>query len=212
MFFVFLVSILPGYFFFHPSFNNTGVKVGDIALVMYEALLRKNAFDRNDLNYHGGRLFSGNSEYEADTKFVALYDASSLNLTRKIIEKDTLKNLFGYMAGNHLNLIIDSVCPGLNDATRSALHEFCQDIVTNEIIIDDKRDIQERKYKIGTKILYHQSNENDPEEDTSKDIEALFVGMGYTDDTISIIVEGNIVVVNIDDVHPIESVTEYVMV
>ena len=201
-----------GILFFHPSFNNTGVKVGDIAQILYEALLRKNAFDRNDLNYHGGRLFSGNSEYEADTKFVALFDASSLNLTRKIIEKDTLKNLFDYMAGNHLNLIIDSVCPGINDATRLALSEFCQDIVNNEIIIDEKRDIQERKYKIGTKLLYHQPNENDPDEESSKDIEALFAGVGYTDDTISIIVEGNIVVVNIDDVYSIEGVTEYVMV
>lgn len=201
-----------GILFFHPSFNNTGVKVGDIAQILYEALLRKNAFDRNDLNYYGGRLFSGNGEYEADTRFVALYDASSLNLTRKIIEKDTLKNLFNYMAGNHLNLIVDSVCPGINDATRFALHEFCQDIVDNEIIIDDKKDIQDRRYKIGTKLLYHQPNENNPEEETSKDIEALFVGVGYTDDTISIIVEGNVVVVNIDDLYPIEGVTEYVMV
>lgn len=201
-----------GILFFHPSFNNTGVKVGDIAQIMYEALLRKNAFDRNDLNYDGGRLFSGNSEYEADTKFVALYDVSSLNLTRKIIEKDTLKNLFGYMSGNHLNLIVDSVCPGINDATRSALHEFCQDIVNNEIIIDNKRDVQERKYKIGTKLLYHQPNEKDPEAETSNDIEALFVGVGYTDDTICIIVEGGVVVVNIDDVYPIEGITEYVMV
>ena len=116
------------------------------------------------------------------------------------------------MSGNHLNLIVDSVCPGINDATRSALHEFCQDIVNNEIIIDEERDIQERKYKIGTKLLYHQPNENDPEEETSKDIEARFAGVGYTDDTISISIEGNIVAVNIDDVYPIEGVTEYVMV
>ena len=201
-----------GILFFHPSFNKHGVNTGDIAQVLFEALLRRNAFDRNDLNYGGGRLFSGNSEFEADTKFVALYDASSLNLTRKIIEKDTLKNLFNYMTGNHLNLIVDSVCPDINDATRSALHEFCQDIVNNEIIVDDKRDMQERKYKIGTKLLYHQPNENDPDEESSKDIEALFAGVGYTDDTISLIIEGNIVAVNIDDVYPIEGVTEYVMV
>jgi len=201
-----------GILFFHPSFNNNGVKVGDIAQILYEALLRKNAFDRNDLNYYGGRLFSGNNEYKADTKFVALYDVSSLNLSRKIIEKNTLMNLFGFMSGNHLNLIAESVCPNINDNTRSALHDFCQDIVNNEIIIDDKREIQECKYKIGTKLLYHQPNENNPEEDKTEDIEAIFVGVGYTEDTISIIVEGNVVVVNIDDVHPIEGVTEYVMV
>ena len=120
-------------------------------------------------------------------------------------------NLFGFMSGNHLNLIAESVCPNINDNTRSALHDFCQDIVNNEIIIDDKREIQECKYKIGNKLLYHQPNENNPEEDKTEDIEAIFVGVGYTEDTISIIVEGNVVVVNIDDVHPIEGVTEYVM-
>lgn len=208
-------SYTTGTLFFHPSFNRSGVNCGFIAQVLFEALLRRNAFDRNDLNYYGGRLFTGNNEYATDTKFVALYDVADLNLTQSIVETSKLKDLFEYLSEDHLKLIIESIRPDMNDATRAALNEFCIDMVNHEIVVDDEvKEYKDFKLKDGTTVLYRQHSEDDPEnEDIVKEIQAIFVGIGTEKNTINLFVKDKLVYgIDINDVLPIEGLTEYVEV
>ena len=189
---------------------------GLIAQVLFEALLRRNAFDRNDLNYYGGRLFTGNNEYKADTKFVALYDVSDLNLTRSIVETRKLYDLFEFLSEDHLKLIIQSICPeDMNDATRMALIEFCSDMVNHEIVVNDEvKEYKDFIFKDGTIVLYRQHSEDDPKnEDIVKEIQAIFVGIGAEKNTINLFVKDKLVYgIDINDVLPIEGLTEYVEV
>ena len=202
-----------GVLFFHPAFNNKGVKTGDIAQILFEALLRRNAFDRNDLNYIGGKLFTGNSEYLADTKFVALYDASPLNLSQRIAEKDKLKDLFGYLGDeNHIDIIARSVCPGLNQETKDALKTFCDEFKNNDIVEDERNDVQEKFFKQGTLVYYHQPNADNPADETTTEMRAMFVGRGNDDNLINLWIndKGHLFNVDLNDISPIEGVTEYV--
>ena len=201
-----------GVLFFHPAFNNMEVKTSDIAQILFEALLRRNAFDRNDLNYIGGKLFTGNSEYPADTKFVALYDASPLNLSQRIAEKDKLKDLFGYLGdGNHIDIIAASVCPGLNQETKDALQTFCNEFKNHDIVEDERNDVQEKFFKQGTLVYYHQPNADNPADETTTEMRAMFIGRGNDDNLINLWIndKGPLFNVDLNDISPIEGVTEY---
>lgn len=123
--------------FFHPSFQNKGVKTGDIAKILFETFLRRNAFDRNDINYLGGRLTYGNEEFEPLTKFVALYDVTKFNITQRVIDEDRIIDMFTYLR-NHLSTISFSICGDLNKETFNSLKELCDSVLNNELIVVEK--------------------------------------------------------------------------
>ncbi len=202
-----------GTLFFHPSFNERDVNVIQIGQILFEALLRRNAFDRNDLNHIGGRLFMDNTEYPANTRFVALYDASSLDLSKSIADPEKLKDLFGFLSENHIDMIADAVCGKdmVNEQTRYALHQFCADIASHEIVIEDSAEISERRLKEGTIVRYIQANEEmADEEKVSLEIDAMYLGEGRKENTVNLLVEGKpLFQVDVNDIYPIDGVTEF---
>lgn len=206
------VFYTTGTLFFHPSFNENGVKTSQIALILFETLLRRNAFDRNDLNHIGGRLFAGNTEYPANTKFVALYDASSLDLSKSMVDPERLKDLFGFLSG-HIDIIADSVCGigAVNNQTKDALKLICNDIVNNEIEICDVKEIYDKVYKDGTTVRYKQKNtDNLDDEESVNEIDAICVGTSQDRSTVNLFVNGSLIYqVDINDTYAIEGVTEF---
>lgn len=198
-----------GTLIFHQSFNDPGVQVNQIAQVIFETFLRRNAFDRNDISYIGGRLFTGNSEYPANTKFVALYDASPLNLSQSLMEGHKIQDLFEYLY-MHLDVISQSVIEDMNYQTETSLKTLCQDIINNDLFID-RPNIIERRYRGGTPVCYMRRDINNPEDDEKIErIMAIYVGIGDSDLSVNLFVGNQIIYgVSINDIEAVEG-TEYV--
>lgn len=194
---------------FHPSFNDPGVQVSQIAQVIFEAFLRRNAFDRNDISYIGGKLFTGNSKYPANTKFVALYDASRLNLSRSLLRDDRIKDLFEYL-GQNLTVICQSVIDDMNGPTEASLSMLCHEINAHELVVDEPN-ITERRYKSGTLVCYLKRDENNPEDDERIErTMAIYLGVGDTDLSVNLFVNGQpLFGASINDIESVEG-TEYV--
>lgn len=170
------VLFLTATVIFHPSFNKAGVKVSDIAKILFETFLQKNAFDRNDINYLGSRLFSSNDVHRRDEKFVALYDANILNITGRLANDDLLKDLFAYLAA-HQQVIARTICPDINEATLEAISDLCQSVMGNKVDIAYQEVGKERFFEGFTEVLYLEEDENDPEAATEEKI-AEFMGYG----------------------------------
>lgn len=198
-----------GTLIFHQSFNNPGVQVNQIAQVIFETFLRRNAFDRNDISYIGGRLFTGNSEYQANTKFVALYDASPLNLSQSLMKGQRIKDLFEYL-DMHLDVISQSVIDDMNDQTKASLRMLCRDIKNNSLIFDEPN-IIERRYRGGTPVCYLKRDDDNPEdEERIERIIAIYLGIGDSDLSVNLLVGNQIIYgVSINDIEGVEG-TEYV--
>ena len=47
-----------GTIIFHPSLNSNDVNISQVANIIFELFLRRNAFDRNDISFLGGRLYN----------------------------------------------------------------------------------------------------------------------------------------------------------
>ena len=202
--------ITTGTLFFHPSLNDVGVNVDQIAHILFEAFLRRNAFDRNDISYYGGRLFSGNSKHVAGERFIALYDASSINLTKSITSTDKLKDLFNFL-NHHLDVISKSIYPDSGDDTVRAFKDICEEFDTETIVINETQLITERQYKSGTVVQLRLRNNQDPlNEEKIQNKTAIYLGKG-DNELVNLFVDGE-PIFNIDnnDVYPIEGQTQYV--
>ena len=185
-----------GTMFFHPSFQNKGVKTGDIAKILFETFLRLNAFDRTDINYLGGRLTYGNDEFRPLTKFVALYDTTKFNITQRVIDNDRIKEMFTYLS-DHLNTISYSVCGNLNDVTFNSLKLLCDSILNHEMVVTE-RDLEcTKQLKDFTEIvvLEYGDDEKEPEE-----LIATYLGKANQENKINVLINGNIATVDYDDI------------
>lgn len=198
--------------FFHSSFKEQGVNVNQIAQIVYEALLRRNAFDRSDLNYYGGRLFTANTEFNEYDKFIALYDTSSLNLSKSITDNGILDDLFQFLSENRIDMIADAVCgEDLRDATRRALHEFCECMRNNTPTVKQGT-IVEKKFRQYTLVAYRQyEDENDKDNSQYTELEVTYVGVGSLENTVALFSadKGLLRDIDIDDVYPIDGKTQY---
>jgi len=88
--------ILPvtGVILFHPVFNDKEVQVNCIALLLYEAFLLDNAFERADINQKVGRATEDFEGINIKDRFIAIYDVTKygLNITSKLIEESVINN------------------------------------------------------------------------------------------------------------------------
>lgn len=151
-----------GVVFFHPSLNAKGVNRQDIATILFEVFLRLRAFERNDINYRGGRLFNSNDVLKRDDHFVAIYDANEFNITSRVLDAGLLKQLFKYVSDN-IDTVTTSICPNINPVTVDALNDLCQSVLNNEADLAYKDLGKERKFKKGTEVIYRTPSEDDPE-------------------------------------------------
>lgn len=152
-----------GTMIFHPSLNGTGVKISHIAEILFEAFLKKNAFDRNDINYMGASLYFSNEVLHRGDKFVALYDANDMgiNLTKRLLNDTWLKDVFEYIY-MYRDVIANNVCPNINVATADALEALCLSILGNEICDDDIELGEELIFADFTKALYCVEDPDEP--------------------------------------------------
>ena len=176
-----------GTIIFHPSFDEQGVSVGDIAEILFETFLKRNAFDRNDINYCGGRLFISNDLLEVGRRFVALYDANELNITNRLTDKHLIKGLFCYLKQN-VSIIAHTVCPNINDATVAAIESLCDSILSNEFETPTIETGQERTIKHGSKVVYTPIDS----EDSTSGIEGIFCGYSGDLTTCAVLVNGQV--------------------
>ena len=147
-----------GTLFFHPSFNNPKVSVRQIALVLFETFLKRNAFDRNDISHIGGTVFVSEENVKKADRFVALYDASAFNITKRLATGTALKDLFTFIR-DYLAVLLGSICPTMNDPTRQAIQGLCDDILNQPEVSDTKpSDKTEALFKVGTWVLYRTSD------------------------------------------------------
>lgn len=194
-----------GVVFFHPSLNAQGVNRQDIATILFEVFLRLRAFERNDINYRGGRLFNSNDILKRDDCFIAIYDANDLNLTSRALDEHLLKQIFEYITDN-MGVITASVCPNITSETVDALNDLCQSVLNNEADLAYKELGKERKFKTGTEVIYRMSSKDDPE--AFEEIKCIFIGKGENE-TYYILLNGKPVPnIPIDSIEPTEN-TEY---
>ena len=191
--------------FFHPSFQNKGVKTGDIAKIIFETFMQRNAFDRNDINYLGGRLTYGNDEFKPLTKFVALYDVTKFNITQRVIDEDRIIDMFSYLS-EHLNTISYSVCGDLNHETYSSLKLLCDSILNNEILVEEKEWEKTKELKDFTEIVVLEYVEGS---DEPLELIGRYLGKANQENEINVLVNGNPITVDYDVIKANEN-TEYI--
>lgn len=177
------VLTTTGTIIFHPSFNNPGVKISDIAQILFETFLQRNAFDRNDIAHIGNKLFNSNDELKMGNKFVALYDINPLNITSRIIDDVLLKDLFVYLY-EHGNIIVPTICPDVNTATQNALEALCKSVIETKADISYKEVGHEYFYKAPTEIIYQKEKDDI---DEYEDILATYYGKGLGENTCNIL-------------------------
>lgn len=194
-----------GVVFFHPSLNAQGVNRQDIATILFEVFLRLRAFERNDINYRGGRLFNSNDILKRDDCFIAIYDANDLNLTSRALDEHLLKQIFEYIADN-MEVITASVCPNITSETVDALNDLCQSVLNNEADLAYKDLGKERKFKKKTEVIYRMSSKEDPE--VFNEYKCIFVARDE-DGTYTILLNGDLIFdIPADSIEPSEN-TEY---
>lgn len=166
---------------FHPSLNNQGVKVSDIAQILFETFLQRNAFDRNDINFIGNKLFYINDEFKHGEKFVALYDINPLNITSRIVDSTLIKELFRFLY-DYIDSIVPTICPDINEPTKDAIIQLCKTILENQEDVEYKEVGNDYFYENFTDILYL----GDEEEDLQEPVYAKFLGRGNVENTCNI--------------------------
>lgn len=177
-----------GSIIFHPSFNKAGVKISDIAQILFETFLQRRAFDRNDIAHIGNKLFNSNDELKINDKFVALYDISSLNITSRIIDEPLLTDLFKYLY-KYKNIIVPTICPDVNTETMRAIEDLCKSVINNKADVKYKELGNEYFYKQGTEVLYVK-DANDENDDYEKII-AKFLGAGIPNNSCNLMLRHN---------------------
>ena len=194
-----------GVVFFHPSLNAKEVKRHDIATILFEAFLRLRAFERNDINYIGNRLFNSNDVLKRNDYFVAIYDANDFNITSKVLDASLLKQLFKYVYDN-IDVITTSVCPDITPETMYALKALCQSVLNNEADLAYKDLGKERKFKKRTEVLYRMPSKDDPK--VFNEYKCIYLGKDE-DGTYVILVNGDYKTdIPADCIEPTEN-TEY---
>lgn len=209
---VFQMPVLTttGTVIFHPSFNNPGVKISDIAQILFETFLQRNAFDRNDIAHIGNTLFYSNDELKAKNKFIALYDINPLNITSRIIDDALLKDLFNYLY-QYGDIIVPTICPDVNQETQNALNDLCKSIIENNADVSYKDTGCEYFFKVPTEVLYQK--EKDDDSDEYENILATYVGKGRGENTCNImLVDGTFMIdIPLDRISTTEK-TEYIRI
>lgn len=196
-----------GTLFFTPSFNNDGVNTEQIAEILFETFLRRNAFDRNDINYINGKLFFSTSDIPSGSRFVAMYDASSLNMTKRIMESDRLMDLFSFLRDNH-DIITKTICDDINQQTIEALLSLCKDILDHQLVIPKDKVIEVKVFKTGTEVNVIIRDENNPE--VYQEAIGTYLGGGDNKGLVTLLINGQIMYsVDINDVRPTDN-TQYV--
>ncbi len=170
---------------FHPSFNNSNVNISIIASVVYEAFLRRNAFDRNDINYYGGKLYSNYESLKIDDRFIAIYDISSLNISSRIINKDLVHDLFSFL-NEHLEVISYSLFPTINEQTITAMSDLCNSIINSKPNVQYQDIGTEYIYVGGTEVLYLEENTETGEINERK---AINIGLGTIPNTLNLMID-----------------------
>lgn len=201
---------------FHPSFNNAGIQITHIAEILFETFLRRNAFDRNDINFIGGHLFTGNEVLDRGDKFIAIYDANNiLNITGKIANNTLLKDMFKFLF-KHKNVIAQTVCPDINDTSLLVIDALCQSILENEADGSDTDPGREKVFKFYTEVLYYPNKTiSEASESESNQFElgegviCTFGGTGNMPNTYNLILNGKpLCNIPIDLIEPTEN-TEF---
>jgi hypothetical protein len=171
---------------FHPSFNRENVSTNIIARIIFEAFLKRNAFDRNDINFLGGKLYSNYDSLNIDNKFISIYDVSSLNITSRIINTTLLNDLFIFLE-KHLEVIALSLFPEINTATIEAIKDLCDSIIQNEAKISYQDVGDEYSYKPFTEIIYIEEDQTTGE---IREKKGIYAGFGNMPNTYNIFVDG----------------------
>ena len=176
-----------GTIIFNPSFNNKGVSTAQISRIIFEALLKKSALDRNDINYLGGQLYSKYDELNICDKFIAIYDVSTLNITNRIINRNMIEELFSFI-NTHLFSIVNSIFSDVKEETNYAIKELCNDIINNEAEVSFKDVGPEYSYEFQTKVLYIEKDD-ETEEVVSEKI-GIYLGGGLLPNTANLMING----------------------
>lgn len=179
---------------FHPSFNNPGVKISDIAQILFETFLQRNAFDRNDIAHIGSKLFYSNDELKSKNKFIALYDINPLNITSRIIDDVLLKDLFNYLH-QYGDIIVPTICPDVSQETQNALYDLCKSIIENNADVAYKDTGCEYFFKAPTEVIYQR--EKDDNSDEYENILATYYGKGLGENTCNILLANGTFMANV---------------
>lgn len=131
-----------GTLLFHPALNKLEVSRSQVAKLIFETFLMRNAFDRNDINNKAGRLYVpvSSENLHIGDRFVALYDVNQLNITSNLLKEDILKDTFLYLS-KYVDTLADSIFENeMNYQTREAVLSICETILTNKFKYEDMED------------------------------------------------------------------------
>ncbi len=118
---------------YHEALNRQGVERNIIADILFQAFISLNTFDQHDISHGVGvsRVSVGDTIAAGD-RFIALYDASGLNLTQSLVAKsgEALIEMFAYLQANK-QVLINDVCPAIRPETSQAIDDMCETFTQN---------------------------------------------------------------------------------
>ena len=191
-----------GTLIFHPSLNDSGVKLSEITKLLFEAFLQRNAFDRNDINYRGGRLYFSYDTFSRGDKYIAFYDENEIfNVTGRVADDAVLKDLFKYVKEN-LNILIETVIPDMNAQTRESILSLCNTILNNqpddeEIIVSKAKPIA-----LGSEVMYKEVIIDGSDEEQEMEHTVILLGYDAEMSECSILIGGELKIVPLDTIYP----------
>ena len=113
---------------------------------------------------------------------MVLYDTNELNITKKLLDEQLLKELMGYIK-KYLDIIVATVCPNMNDATRQALISLCDSVLNHDAKTDFVSVGSKKTIKAGSVVLYRQPN---GEEGEDNGVECIYWGEGNIEGTCTL--------------------------
>ena len=166
-----------GTIMFHPALQHARVRLDHISRLIFEAFLTRNAFDRNDINFHYGKLYVPNDSenLKVDDKFIALYDVNQLNITSNLLKENILKDIFDYLLKHMIPFANYLFEHGINSETASALSQICEDVIKGDLLDEQCATTNSymQVYAPGTRALFYPNaqTEDENEEEVSSETE-----------------------------------------
>lgn len=175
-----------GVLIFNPLLNNNDVSTSQISQMIFESFLLQRAFEKNDFEYKGGKLYLPNAKFELqiNDRFLAIYDNNDLNIAKELLDCDLLKRTFAFLRDNFDTFTTTLLNGTITECTKKAVYAICNDVLEANIeylnVTDNEMDENIISIPaLKSKVRYHifTPSPNNASETTEQILDCIVVGV-----------------------------------